>query len=276
MAEDVLRHAGFVEHVNYEKQVAVEGGRTIPDFTFFLPKGQVLYMDVKFPLAAYLRYLEASTDAEREAHKAGLPARRPPAGEGAGRSRLRRRRHARSTRCCSSCPTRAVSGFIHEHDPDLLDDALRQKVVLCSPLNLFVLLGVIRQAHDNFAVERTADDMLATLGAFHLQWGKFTEALDTVEKRLESVRRGFEDLNGTAAPPAREAARAGSRTFAASAAWLPTARSLRRRRPTWSSCASWPEGGEAESPASRSEPPPWRQEWSRMLPCRCTPGGPVR
>ena len=30
MAEDVLRRAGFVEHVNYEKQVAVEGGRADP------------------------------------------------------------------------------------------------------------------------------------------------------------------------------------------------------------------------------------------------------
>src|SRR5690606_1235134 len=69
MAEDVLRLAGFVEHVNYHKQVAVEGGRSIPDFTFPLPKGHVLYMDVKFPLSAYLRYLEATTDEERRRHR---------------------------------------------------------------------------------------------------------------------------------------------------------------------------------------------------------------
>ena len=37
MAEDVLRHAGFIEHVNYEKQVVVEGAG-IPDFTFLLPR----------------------------------------------------------------------------------------------------------------------------------------------------------------------------------------------------------------------------------------------
>ena len=52
MAEDVLRLAGFTEHVNYRKQTA--GRRAapgVPDFTFDLPKGHVLYMDVKFPLA---------------------------------------------------------------------------------------------------------------------------------------------------------------------------------------------------------------------------------
>ena len=33
-------------------------------------------MDVKFPMAAYLRYLEADTDAERQAHRKRVPARR--------------------------------------------------------------------------------------------------------------------------------------------------------------------------------------------------------
>ena len=69
MAEDVLRLAGFVENVNYVKQTQVEGGTGRPDFTFPLPKGHELYMDVKFPMAGYLRYLEAPTEAERQAHR---------------------------------------------------------------------------------------------------------------------------------------------------------------------------------------------------------------
>jgi DNA recombination protein RmuC len=197
MADDILRHAGFVEHVNYEKQTAVEGGRAIPDFTFFLPKGQVLYMDVKFPLAAYVRHLEADTEAEREAHRVAflrdvrlrvkeLAERRYPTASAA----------VAVDHVLLFLPNESVSGFVHEHDPTLLDDALRQNVVLCSPLNLFVLLGVIRQAHENFAVERTADDMLATLGAFQAQWARFTEAMDVVDKRLDTARRGFDELIG--------------------------------------------------------------------------------
>ena len=72
MAEDVLRLAGFIENVNYRKQRAVDGGSGRPDFTFELPKGHVLYMDVKFPLAAYLRFLEATSDIERRAPQ-GVP-----------------------------------------------------------------------------------------------------------------------------------------------------------------------------------------------------------
>ena len=71
MAEDVLRLAGMQEKVNYFKRTAVSGdGTGIPDFTFVLPKGHVLFMDVKFPMASYLRFLDAGTEAERSAHRA--------------------------------------------------------------------------------------------------------------------------------------------------------------------------------------------------------------
>ena len=60
MADDVLRAAGLVEGINYRKQSRISGAGTIPDFTFMLPGGRVLHMDVKFPIDNYLRYLEAA------------------------------------------------------------------------------------------------------------------------------------------------------------------------------------------------------------------------
>src|SRR3989442_690290 len=61
MAEDVLRLAGLLEGVNYRKQTTIDGaGR--PDYTFLLPNGRVMHMDVKFPLDNYVRHLEAGSD----------------------------------------------------------------------------------------------------------------------------------------------------------------------------------------------------------------------
>jgi DNA recombination protein RmuC len=197
MAEDVLRLAGFVEHVNYEKQTSVEGGRAIPDFTFPLPKGHVLYMDVKFPLAAYLRYLDAGTDAERAAHRdAFLRDVRLRVKELAARD------YADAGRSSVDyvllfLPNESIIGFVHEQAPSLVEEALQQKIVLCSPLTLFAMLGVIRQAFDNFMIEQTADEILAVMGSFKQQYEKFTSALDKVGRQLESTQRAFDDLNGT-------------------------------------------------------------------------------
>jgi DNA recombination protein RmuC len=198
MAEDVLRLAGFVEHVNYEKQTAVEGARGLPDFTFALPKGHVLYMDVKFPLASYLRFLEAGTEAERSAFRDSfLKDVRLRVRELAGREYARQgAERATVDYVLLFLPNETISSFVHESDPTLVDDALRQKVVLCSPLTLFALLGVIRQAFDNFMIEQTSDEILRVLAGFEHQWEKFSGSLEVMGRRLDSAQRAFEELNG--------------------------------------------------------------------------------
>ena len=60
-----------------------------------------------------------------------------------------------------------VYGFIHEQDHALLDDALRDKVVFCSPLTLFAVLAVIRQAVDNFRLSQTSHEILELTKSLH-------------------------------------------------------------------------------------------------------------
>ena len=198
MAEDVLRMAGFTEHVNYRKQTQVAGGTGRPDYTFDLPKGHVLYMDVKFPLAAYMRYLEVGTDAERQAHlKRFLADVRLRVKELAKREYARDGDRPAIDYVLLFLPNEQLTGFIHEHDPALLDDAMGQRVVLCSPLTLYAFLGVIRQAFDNFMIEQTSDEILQLIGKFGQQWQKYTESAAKVKDRLDSVQREFDQLVGT-------------------------------------------------------------------------------
>jgi DNA recombination protein RmuC len=197
MAEDVLRLAGFLEHVHYEKQTAVEGTRALPDYTFLLPKGHELYMDVKFPLSAYLRYLEAGSEAERQAHReAFLRDVRARVRELAQRDYARVGEHPAVDYVLLFLPNETVSTFIYENDPEIVELALGQKVVLCSPLTLFAFLGVIRQAFDNFVIEQTSDEILRLLGRFGQQWARYKESLAIVERRFDAVHKELEQLNG--------------------------------------------------------------------------------
>ena len=50
-------------------------------------------------------------------------------------------------------PNEQIYQFMHDHDPELIDFSLKQKVVLCSPITLYAMLAVMRQAVDHFAVE---------------------------------------------------------------------------------------------------------------------------
>jgi len=197
MAEDVLRLAGFQENVNYVKQTQIEGGTGRPDYTFPMPKGHALYMDVKFPMAAYLRYLEVGTNAEREVHlKRFLQDVRLRVKELAKRDYAGESDTPSVDYVLLFIPNEQLTGFIHEHDAALLDEAMGQKVVLCSPLTLFAFLGVIRQAFDNFMIEKTSDEILQLLGSFGAQWRKYADQVDTVQKRFDAVDKAFSQLTG--------------------------------------------------------------------------------
>ncbi len=197
MAEDVLRVAGFIEGVNFRKNRQIDAGTTRPDFTFLLPQERVLHMDVKFPLAGYLRFLEADTDSSRTAATKEFL------------TDVRQRIKEVTTRdyidpgngtldyMLVFIPNEQVYGFIHQQDASIADEALRQRVVLCSPLTLFAVLAVMRQAMENFRLEQHANEILAALGAFNKQWTNFKEAMDGVGRRIEQTQKAYDIMSGT-------------------------------------------------------------------------------
>src|SRR5712691_294112 len=196
MAEDVLQLAGFLEGVNYRKQATLAGaGR--PDYTFLLPNGLVMHMDVKFPLDNYVRYLEATNDVERtRTRDQFLRDVRDRVKELTTRGYLDA---ADETVDCLLLfiPNEQVYAFVQEHDRDAIDDAMRHKIVLCSPLTLYAVLAVVRQAVDNFRLERTSDQILKLLCEFSLQWEKYSTQLDRVQQRFDGVAKEYTALMTT-------------------------------------------------------------------------------
>jgi DNA recombination protein RmuC len=197
MAEDVLRLAGLIEDVNYRKRRALGGERGVPDYTFLLPQGLCLNMDVKFPLNNYLRYQESESDVERER------ARKDFLRDVRGRLReITTRDYVDPGSGTVDCvllfiPNEQVYAFIQEQDRTILDEALRDKVVFCSPLTLYAVLAVIRQAVDNFRLEQTSKEILELLHGFGKQWKMFVVQMDKVGRNLDTAHKAFGDLETT-------------------------------------------------------------------------------
>jgi len=197
MAEDVLQLSGFIEGVNYLRQKTLEGAGSRPDYTFQLPQGRKVNMDVKFPLNSYLRYLETENDMEREVHK------------GQFLRDVRSRIKEVTTRDYINpddetldyvlvfIPNEQVYAFINQNDPVIIDEALRNKVILCSPFTLFAILAVIRQAMDNFSTANAANDMLRLIGGFNKEWEKFQKSMDNMGRKIDDARDEFQKLATT-------------------------------------------------------------------------------
>jgi len=197
MAEDVLRLASFIEGINYSKKKTLAEPGTRPDFTFMLPKGLTLNMDVKFPYDNYVAWLEAPNDGDRGRFcKAFLRDVRVKIREVSSREYID---PGQSTvdYALLFIPNDQIYAFIHEQEPAILDEGLRQRVIFCSPVTLYAVLAVIRQAVDNFSLEQTSNEILGLFGAFKKQWEEFLKKLEHLGKQIEGAHDDYEALIST-------------------------------------------------------------------------------
>lgn len=198
MAEDVLQLAGFVEGVNYNKQITQEESGTRPDYTFMLPHDLKLNMDVKFPLDNYLHFLEVETEDEKQIYKAKFISDvRQRIGEVAKKEDYINTNKNTLNYALVFIPNEQVYCFINENDGSILDESLKNRVILCSPMTLYAILAVIRQAIDNFNIEKTAAKILSLFGTFNTQWVKYKDSMDKMGKKIEDAHHEFDALVGT-------------------------------------------------------------------------------
>jgi len=154
-------------------------------------------MDVKFPLDNYLRYVEAADEQQKEMYKTQFL------------KDVRKRIKEVTTRDYINpeentvdyvivfIPNEQVYAFINENDSSVLDEALKNKVIFCSPNTLYAILAVIRQAIDNFNLEKTAAQILSLLGAFNKQWVAFMDSFEKMGKKIDEAQKEFINLTTT-------------------------------------------------------------------------------
>ena len=201
MAEDVLQLAGFIEGINYEKQetsnMQFGDGRIRPDFTFKMPDGLRLNMDVKFPLDNYAKYISAESDDDQDNYqKAFMRDVNNHIGTISNKEYID---PAGGTMdyVLMFIPNEGVYEFIYKNGEEVIDGALQKKIIVCSPLTMFAILSVIRQSMDNFAISKTSGEILEVLGGFEKQWENFKDHMDRTEKQLGTFTSSFQTLKTT-------------------------------------------------------------------------------
>jgi|FLOH01.1.fsa_nt_gi DNA recombination protein RmuC len=197
IVEDIIQYIGLREHINYTKQSVVESGER-PDFTFKLPKHKVINLDVKFPIDHYREYLNATNGSdEEERHKKQFFKD--------VRSHLKALTRREYINLAGGTldyvmmfiPNESIYGFLNSEDSELIGDALKMKVMLCSPITLYAILSLLHQATSNFIVEQRATEILELVEKFQKQWENFTVTMDKTRKSFDQAARHFDDLMST-------------------------------------------------------------------------------
>ncbi len=194
MAEDIIRISGLIEGINYKKQTQMELATTKPDYTFLLPNSHTINMDVKFPLDNYLNMVNAENPLQREQYLKEFNKN-----VNMRIKEIQNRAYINPSENTLDfvllfIPNEQVFSFIQESIPGLMDEALKQKVVLCSPFTLYAMLSVVRQAYENFRYEKATKEIVNLIEQFTKTYETFKVRFDEIGKSIERLESQYSDI----------------------------------------------------------------------------------
>lgn len=195
----VVELAGLSEHCDFTEQQHIAGadGALRPDLVVHMPDGRDLVVDVKTPLDAYLEAIEASSDEGRQ---------------------LALKRHAQQLEAhvrqlaskaywaqFQTSPEFAVlflpgdqflSAALAER-PEIMDNALKQAVIIATPSTLIALLKSVAYGWRQAAVAHNAA-IIRDLGQeLYSRLGTFTGHLGALGKRLSGAIEAYNSTVGS-------------------------------------------------------------------------------
>ncbi|MBT8085508.1 MAG: DNA recombination protein RmuC, partial [Woeseia sp.] len=180
--------AGMVEHCDFQEQVhnTAEGAIIRPDMIVSMPDQRQLIVDVKTPLDAYLTAVEAKDDKDRNLHLV---------------------RHARNVRDhirklasksywdqFAKSPEFVIlfipgdqflSAALNE-DPELIEYALSQQIILATPTSFVALLKAVAYGWRQLALAENAEEIRGLAEDLYGRLGTFVGHLNKVGRQLAS------------------------------------------------------------------------------------------
>lgn len=195
----VAELAGMVEHCDFEEQATLGSGEGAirPDMIVRLPDRGELIVDVKTPLDAYIEAMEAATEQDRR-HALQRHARNV----------TERVRELSGKAYWAQFPTspefvilfipgdQFLSAALDEN-PNLLEEALRNKVVLATPSSLVALLKAIAYGWRQLSLAQNAEEIRRLGQDLYERLTPFTGHLARLGRQLESSVKAFNEAVGS-------------------------------------------------------------------------------
>jgi DNA recombination protein RmuC len=195
----VVEIAGMSEYCDFSEQTTVSGatGSLRPDLLVRMPEGRELVVDAKTPLDAYLDAIEATSDEARAAalsrHAQQVEAR---VRELASKAYWNQFKKSPEFAVLFLPGDQFLSAALTER-PELLENAMRQSIVLATPATLIALFKAVAYGWRQSAVAENAARILELGQDLHRRLGNFVGHLGRAGQRLGATVDAYNDAVGS-------------------------------------------------------------------------------
>ncbi len=210
---NIVELAGMTEHCDFDEQSTDDAGLR-PDMIVHLPGGGTIPIDAKAPFSHYVQYCESSDQDERntllEQHAKALKRRV---------RELAKRDYAAGQSgtvdfAVMFIPGEPILAAAFEKMPDLQADAMRERVLIATPVTLVALLRTVGIYWRQEKVEENAQHVWAAAVELYKRVTDFREHLaktgEGLGKAMESYNKAIGSFTSRVVPSGRKLEKLGS------------------------------------------------------------------
>lgn len=193
--EDLLQANGLQEGIHYVRQAKQSESVLKPDITLLLPDNRNVPVDVKFPYQEIQKMSLTENQSEKQAHITQF------------KRDLKIKIDKVATYIAPEndtldyaimfVPNEALFSFINQKFPDVIDEALAKKVIICSPFSFLIVARTVMESYRNFMVGKKIKQVLKHIDAFAVEWLRFDEDFTKFGRSIESLQKNYDTLAGT-------------------------------------------------------------------------------
>ena len=187
----VVELAGLSEHCDFEEQVSVGGGALRPDLLVRMPESRTIVVDAKTPLDAYLEAIEAQDEEARRIslrrHASQVEQR---IRELSQKSYWEQFEHSPEFAVLFLPGDQFLSAALAEN-PELIESALKQRIIVTTPSTLMALLKVIAYGWRQSLVTENAREIRKLGEDLHRRLNVFVTHLQKASRSLGNAVDSF-------------------------------------------------------------------------------------
>lgn len=193
--EDLLQANGLQEGIHYMRQAKQGESVLKPDITLLLPDQRNVPVDVKFPYQEVQKMSMTENQSEKQSHM----------------QQFKRDLKVKIDKVAAYIapendtldyaimfvPNEALFSFINQKFPDIIDEALAKKVIICSPFSFLIVARTVMESYRNFMVGKKIKEVLKQIDAFAGEWLRFDEDFSKFGRSIETLQKNYDNLSGT-------------------------------------------------------------------------------
>ena len=197
--DDLLKHIGMIEGVEYKKQaigLKDEDGEDVrPDFIFYLDGQEKIFpLDSKFPLSNFDKLYDSNDNFLEENKTKYISDFKKRIIE---TSKYVNPNDNTIELAAMFVPVSTILDKTIEIDNEIIDFALEKKVVLVSPANFYALISFVKHSAILFSLSKEHEQVLNVLRNIQKQFNMYEESFGEVDKKLNSLTDSINYIKGT-------------------------------------------------------------------------------